>query len=134
MAEWCPVGEAAKLRGAAQSGTYRPPADAPTGVIIAHRSDYSDYICDRGGIVMLRTQIQITEEQSRRLQQAARSSGVSVAEVIRRSVDLYLDREAPRPEGAATREAAARVAGMFRSGKSDIAARHDDYLDEAYAG
>lgn len=83
---------------------------------------------------MIRTQIQLTEEQSCSLHQAARRTGVSVAEVIRRSVDLYLDREAARPEGAATRGGAAQVAGMFHSGQSDIALRHDDYLDDAYAG
>ena len=83
---------------------------------------------------MIRTQIQLTEEQSRRLQQEARRSGKSVAEVIRRSVDTYLDEASDRAAGLPTREAAAQVVGLFHSGKSDVAARHDDYLDEAYAG
>ena len=28
---------------------------------------------------------------------------------------------------------AVQLAGRFRSGRTDVAARHDDYLDEAYA-
>jgi predicted transcriptional regulator len=83
---------------------------------------------------MIRTQIQLAEEQSRRLHEVARCSGVSVAEVIRRSVDMYLEREPLGTSGIATREAAAQLIGPFHSGTTDIAARHDDYLDEAYAG
>jgi predicted DNA-binding protein len=83
---------------------------------------------------LIRTQIQLTEEQSQRLQREARRSGRSVAEVIRQSVEAYLDQEQGRALGAPSRETAAQVAGLFHSGKSDVAARHDDYLDEAYAG
>jgi hypothetical protein len=38
---------------------------------------------------MIRTQIQLTEEQSKTLQEFALKEGVSVAELIRRSVELY---------------------------------------------
>jgi hypothetical protein len=81
---------------------------------------------------MIRTQIQLTEEQSTRLRHVARRSGVSTAEVIRRSVDRYLEQEAAAAPGAATRLAALEVIGRFNSGLSDISERHDDYLDEAY--
>ncbi len=81
---------------------------------------------------MVRTQIQLTEEQSRRAAEAARRSGISMAEVIRRSLDLYLEQEPGRAAGVATRQAAAQIAGMFRSGRSDVSERHDDYLAEAY--
>ncbi len=83
---------------------------------------------------MVRTQIQLTEEQSRRAAESAKRSGISVAEVIRRSLDMYLEQEPSRTAGVATRQAAIQVAGMFHSGRSDIAARHDDYLTEAYRG
>ena len=83
---------------------------------------------------MIRTQIQLTEEQSHRLQREARRTGKSMAEVIRLSVDAYLDGESEGSVGSPTRESAAQVAGLFHSGKSDVSVRHDDYLDEAYSG
>jgi hypothetical protein len=81
---------------------------------------------------VIRTQIQLTEQQSLRLRQAARRSGVSTAEVIRRSVDRFLEQDAAAPAGGATRLAALEVVGRFHSGLRDISERHDDYLDEAY--
>jgi hypothetical protein len=79
---------------------------------------------------MIRTQIQLTETQSARLRELARRSGVSTAEVIRRSVDRYLEQDAAAPSG--TRLAMLEVIGRWRSGFTDISERHDDYLDEAY--
>jgi hypothetical protein len=81
---------------------------------------------------LIRTQIQLTEQQSLRLRQAARRSGISTAEVIRRSVDRYLEQEAASPPGGATRLTALEIVGRWSSGLSDISERHDDYLDEAY--
>ena len=81
---------------------------------------------------MIRTQIQLTEEQTRRLRDSAGRSGVSVAEVIRRSVDRYLDQDAMMPATPPTRLSALKVIGMFHCGPSDVASRHGDYLDEAY--
>ena len=42
---------------------------------------------------MVRTQIQLTEEQARRLKALAAEQGVSMAELIRRSVDTVLNGE-----------------------------------------
>jgi hypothetical protein len=81
---------------------------------------------------MIRTQIQLTEVQSARLREAARRSGVSAAEIIRRSIDRFLEQEATAPPIAATRLAALQVVGRFHSGVSDIAERHDDYLSDIY--
>jgi hypothetical protein len=81
---------------------------------------------------MIRTQIQLTQEQSERLRQVARRSGVSTAEVIRRSVDRFLEQDAAAPSGRATRLAMLEVVGKWSCGLTDIADRHDDYLDEAY--
>jgi hypothetical protein len=82
---------------------------------------------------VIRTQIQLTEAQSARLREAARRSGVSVAEVIRQSVDRFLDQDAAPPAGAAGRWTALEVSGRFHSGLNDVAIGHDLYLDEAYS-
>lgn len=78
---------------------------------------------------MIRTQIQLTEEQLRRLRALAAARGVSVAELIRQSVDTV----APaRGVSAQTRrQRAIAVAGRFRSGQRDVSAEHDRYLAEA---
>ena len=40
-----------------------------------------------------RTQIYLTEEQRRKVDQLADAEGVAMAEIIRRAVDVYLDGE-----------------------------------------
>jgi hypothetical protein len=81
---------------------------------------------------MIRTQIQLTEAQSAGLREAARRSGVSTAEVIRRSVDRFLEQEVAAPSPSVGRLSALEVVGRWSCGLTDIADRHDDYLDEAY--
>ena len=81
---------------------------------------------------MVRTQIQLTETQARRLRARARHEGVSLAEVIRRYVDRGLETE---PADRARRyERAGRAVGRFpdRRGAGDLAREHDRHLDEAY--
>jgi len=80
---------------------------------------------------MIRTQIQLTEEQARRLKRIAAERGVSVAEVIREAVDRLPDRD-DRAERWA-RALAAVGKGHDREGATDVSVRHDDYLAEAYA-
>lgn len=77
---------------------------------------------------MLRTQVQLTDEQLRRVRQVARREGVSLAEVVRRCIDAGL-REQSR-EGLYARAAA--LVGAFEDPESlcDLASRHDEYLDE----
>ncbi|CAN5680861.1 hypothetical protein BH24ACT4_BH24ACT4_23870 [soil metagenome] len=41
-----------------------------------------------------RTQIYLTQDQRARIDRAASAEGVTMAELIRRAVDLYLDEEA----------------------------------------
>ena len=81
---------------------------------------------------MVRTQIQLTEQQARRLRAQARERGVSLAEMIRRYVEKGLSEASPdRP---ALYERAARVVGRFRDrrGARDLWNRHDRYLDRAF--
>ncbi|MCC7009762.1 MAG: ribbon-helix-helix protein, CopG family [Acidobacteria bacterium] len=81
---------------------------------------------------MIRTQIQLTDQQARRLRSEARERGVSLAELIRRYVEKGLS------EGTSDRGAlyarAARVVGRFpdRHGAHDVSTEHDRYLDEAF--
>lgn len=76
---------------------------------------------------MVRTQIQLTEVQSASLKKLARKQRVSVAELIRRSVNYLLASESvANPDKAKQRAIAA--AGRFSSGKNDISVNHDEYL------
>ncbi len=81
---------------------------------------------------MVRTQIQLTEEQVRRLRKEARQQGVSFAEVIRRCVDSSLAGE--KADRAKLYERAAGLVGRFADwkGASDLARAHDRYLDRAF--
>jgi hypothetical protein len=81
---------------------------------------------------MIRTQIQLTEEQSRALKSLAARRGVPVAELIRQSVDSFIRSSAGLDDQERRRRAIA-AAGKFHSGKGDVAVNHDDYLTEAYA-
>ena len=80
---------------------------------------------------MVRTQIQLTEEQSRRLKASAARQGISVSELIRRGVDAALGQESAL-SGEQLASRAIQAAGRFRSSRSDVSRRHDDYLGEAY--
>ena len=81
---------------------------------------------------MVRTQIQLTEKQARRLRAEARERGLSLAELIRRYVEKGLAEETHDP--AALYDRAARVVGRFhdRGGARDVSAMHDRYLDDAF--
>lgn len=81
---------------------------------------------------MIRTQIQLTEEQAQTLKRLARKQQRSVAELIRQSVDLYLSTTGELPIDQKYERALA-LAGKYASGDVDLGRRHDDYLVEAYA-
>jgi ATP-dependent Clp protease adapter protein ClpS len=79
---------------------------------------------------VIRTQIQLDEDQARRIKEAARAEGVSVAEMIRRCVERALPELRSRQ---AERYALAREAvGRFTASRDDLAEAHDAYLDEAF--
>ena len=80
---------------------------------------------------MVRTQIQLTDNQLQALRGLSASTGRSIADLIRQGVELYL-----RRQSAASREdrieRAIRVSGKFSSGTTKISARHDRYVAEAF--
>jgi hypothetical protein len=78
---------------------------------------------------MVRTQVQFTEVQIEALRARAAREEVSVAELVRRAVETWIATEASWTE---TRQRALDVAGRFRSGRGDVARRHDEHLSEAF--
>jgi len=79
---------------------------------------------------MIRTQIQITEEQAAILRALSAERHRSVAELIRMSIDSFLRRE----EGISSDRKRARArsaAGRFASSLADVSSQHDKYLAEA---
>ncbi|MBM4431480.1 MAG: ribbon-helix-helix protein, CopG family [Chloroflexi bacterium] len=80
---------------------------------------------------MIRTQIQLTEEQARRLRALAVERGVSLAELIRQGVDA-ITASAQGADAETRRQRALAVAGRFRSGHADVSAEHDRHLAEAW--
>ena len=77
---------------------------------------------------MVRTQVQLTDEQVRGLKEAAAAQGVSMAEVIRVAVDRHLGSAAT---GSVKRRAIESIGG-FRSGRRDVGTEHDKYLADAF--
>ena len=76
---------------------------------------------------MVRTQIQLTETQARRLKRLAAAQGRSMADLIRTSVDALLSQ--PEANNDEVRRARAlRAAGRFRSGLGDLSSQHDRHL------
>ncbi len=81
---------------------------------------------------MVRTQIQLTEEQSRTLKRMAEKERVSMAELIRRSVDHYIATTSEAPVEERKRRLLS-VMGIGHSDVSDLSTNHDKYLAEIYA-
>ena len=80
---------------------------------------------------MVRTQIQLTESQSRALKLLAAQQGKSVAELIRHSVDQLVG-SASVVDVEERRRRAIAAAGRFRSGHGDLSIDHDRYLAEGF--
>jgi hypothetical protein len=80
---------------------------------------------------MVRTQIQLTEDQAKALKKIAQARRLSVAELIRKAVDTVIksstvvDREERHKRAIA-------IVGKFSSGKRDISRKHDLYLTDSY--
>lgn len=73
---------------------------------------------------MVRTQVRLTEDQSRKVKELARQQGISVSELIRQAVDRYLEQSNNQEKW----RRASAVIGKYSGGPSDVSTRHDDYL------
>ena len=80
---------------------------------------------------MIRTQIQLTEEQANALKKLSLSRHLSIAELIRQAVDNIL-KSSTAIDMEERKKRAIDAAGRFSSGKRDIAREHDTYLTEAF--
>ena len=80
---------------------------------------------------MVRTQIQLTEEQTRALKRIAQSRHLSVAELIRKAVDTII-KSNTIVNADERRKRALEIVGKFGSGKRDVSKKHDLYLADAY--
>jgi len=81
---------------------------------------------------VVRTQIQLTEEQARAIKKIAISRHLSVAELIRQAVDAMIKSSAII-DTEERRKRAIDIAGRFSSGKHDISREHDKYLMDAFS-
>lgn len=78
---------------------------------------------------MIRTQIQLTEEQAARLKLVAGERGISMAALIREAVEAVVTGSERERRWQRARESV----GAFSSGRRDLAGDHDRELAEIYA-
>jgi predicted transcriptional regulator len=81
---------------------------------------------------VVRTQIQLTEEQAEQLRRLAAQQQRSMADLIREALDDLLRRQ----DSSARREGmrrATRAFGRFHSGTGDLSRRHDAHFADAAA-
>lgn len=81
---------------------------------------------------MVRTQIQLSEDEAAAVKRLATSRGVSMAAVIRAAVDQYVEREGEESMESKWARSLAAV-GSLHSGITDLSQRHDDEFADAAA-
>jgi hypothetical protein len=80
---------------------------------------------------MVRTQIQLTEEQARALKKIAQFRRLSVVELIRNAVDGLI-KSSPEGDAQEKLKRATGIVGKFSSRTRDVSRKHDFYLEEPY--
>jgi len=80
---------------------------------------------------MVRTQIQLTERQVMALKKIAATRHLSVAELIRQSVDVLIKYDVT-VDIEERKKRAINAAGRFSSGLHDLSSEHDKYLEEDF--
>lgn len=80
---------------------------------------------------MVRTQIQLSESQAKLLHELAIKEGVSIAEIIRKSVDSYIQKYEHQLSYMQI-ERAKEAAGKYHTKTPDLAKNHDRYLSEDF--
>ncbi len=86
---------------------------------------------------MIRTQIQLTEEQHQFLREKAAEYNVSMAELVRRGVELLAQQQEQRPSREESRRRALAFIEHIEQnpelyqdieGKTDVSINHDEYF------
>jgi len=80
---------------------------------------------------VIRTQVQLSEQQVQVLKEMAIKREASMAELIRQAIDRWIETEGVVSKEERKRRAKAAV-GQFHSGLGDLAENHDKYLAEGY--
>jgi hypothetical protein len=80
---------------------------------------------------MVRTQIQLTDEQASRLKEMAHESNESMAGIIRKALDGFLLKQQPPNRRALYRQALG-IIGKYKAGVHDVSIEHDRYLEEEF--
>jgi hypothetical protein len=81
---------------------------------------------------VVRTQIQLTEEQAEQLRRLSAQQQRSMADLIREALDALITRQDSRARQDRMRRAA-RAFGRFRSRTGDLSRRHDAHFADAAA-
>ena len=79
---------------------------------------------------MVRTQIQLTEDQAQKLKALSLSTHESVAALIRKAIDQFI--VTGKPDRSALYRQAGPIVGKYKAKKPDISVAHDRYLEEAF--
>ncbi len=79
---------------------------------------------------MIRTQVQLTDEQAARVKELAHASNVSMAAIIRKALDQFILKQEP-DRRTLYRQALATV-GKYKAGAPDISIEHDRYLEQEF--
>lgn len=79
---------------------------------------------------MIRTQIQLTDEQAARLKELSHAGKESMAAIIRKALDQFLLKQ--KPTRRSLYRQALTAVGRHRAGIHDISLEHDRYLDEEF--
>ena len=80
---------------------------------------------------MIRTQIQLSEEQAARLKELAHAGNESVAAIIRKALDQFLANQ--KPDRRTLYRQALAVLGKYQAGLHDVSLEHDRYLEEEFS-
>lgn len=88
---------------------------------------------------MVRTMVQLTEEQVKALKKLAKARKTSMSHLVRESVAMYVSASASKTVLEEKRRRALEGLEKIRKakfkdseGKTDVAINHDKYLDEIY--